>query len=219
MDCVSEYNVVEGMLGLGEYILLEILSEMKLPQDVQQFLLVCRKIHKLQEHPRFQKIIQLITIDPIIREGIVKIEIIFENPSQNFGMGIADASCSFAAGYGPSAYGNEEKTVRYFRNGELNHITYSTKGNLYYFNKQRISAIVDMTSNPHKVVFQVNDIEQPNYVIGIPSEIRFWVLEQEPQKFGVASPQSLEQGYAIPHPQEKHWSIAIVQGVIGTDYL
>ncbi|KAA6383280.1 MAG: putative protein serine/threonine kinase [Streblomastix strix] len=31
-----------------------------------------------------------------------------------------------------------------------------------------------MTSNPRKVVFYVDDIEQPNYAIGIPSEIRFW---------------------------------------------
>ncbi|KAA6360869.1 MAG: hypothetical protein EZS28_043604 [Streblomastix strix] len=33
-----------------------------------------------------------------------------------------------------------------------------------------------MTSNPRKVVFYVDDIEQPNYVIGIPSEIRFWAF-------------------------------------------
>ncbi|KAA6359078.1 MAG: hypothetical protein EZS28_045395 [Streblomastix strix] len=32
-----------------------------------------------------------------------------------------------------------------------------------------------MTSNPRKVVFYIDDIEQPNYMIGIPSEIRFWV--------------------------------------------
>ncbi|KAA6371900.1 MAG: hypothetical protein EZS28_032574 [Streblomastix strix] len=31
-----------------------------------------------------------------------------------------------------------------------------------------------MTSDPRKIVFYVDDIEQPNYVIGIPSEIRFW---------------------------------------------
>ncbi|KAA6366069.1 MAG: hypothetical protein EZS28_038405 [Streblomastix strix] len=31
-----------------------------------------------------------------------------------------------------------------------------------------------MTSNPRKVVFYVDDIEQPNFVIGIPSEIRLW---------------------------------------------
>ncbi|KAA6377299.1 MAG: hypothetical protein EZS28_027173 [Streblomastix strix] len=58
--------------------------------------------------------------------------------------------------------------------GNLNHITYDTKGNRRYEDGQRISAIVDMTSNTRKVVFYVDDIEQPNFVIGIPSEIRFW---------------------------------------------
>ncbi|KAA6353277.1 MAG: hypothetical protein EZS28_051196, partial [Streblomastix strix] len=60
-------------------------------------------------------------------------------------------------------------------NGYLDHITYYTKGNRRHKDGQRISAIVDMTSNPRKVVFYVDDIEQPNFVIGIPSEIRFWV--------------------------------------------
>lgn len=32
-----------------------------------------------------------------------------------------------------------------------------------------------MVSNPHKVAFYVNNEEQPNFVIGIPAAIRFWV--------------------------------------------
>ncbi|KAA6398410.1 MAG: hypothetical protein EZS28_006064 [Streblomastix strix] len=37
-----------------------------------------------------------------------------------------------------------------------------------------------MTSNPRKVVFYIDGIEQPNYVIGIPSEFRFWAFIQRP---------------------------------------
>ncbi|KAA6392147.1 MAG: hypothetical protein EZS28_012326 [Streblomastix strix] len=129
------------MLGLGEYILLEIISEMIFPQDVQQFLVFKQYLHSLQ---------------------------------RKHGMGIADASCSFAVGKGPSEDGNKKKTVRYFWDGELDHITNITHGSGSYEDGQRISAIVDMTSNPRKVVFYVDDIEQPNYVIKIPSEIRFW---------------------------------------------
>ncbi|KAA6396929.1 MAG: hypothetical protein EZS28_007546 [Streblomastix strix] len=95
-------------------------------------------------------------------------------------MGIADASCSFAAGKGPSwDFDNRAKTVRYWSDGDLSHINI-VKGNRSYQNGQRISAIVDMTSNPRKVVFYIDDIEQPNYMIGIPSEIRFWACISKP---------------------------------------
>ncbi|KAA6376818.1 MAG: hypothetical protein EZS28_027654, partial [Streblomastix strix] len=138
MDHASEYNINGGLLGLGEYSLLEVIFEMKLPQNVQQFLGVNKKLYKLKYHPRFMSIIQSITqiipifiikdecqgyavenkfihsdknerfaiaIDPIISEGIVKIEIIFGNSGGYQSIGIADASCSFAAGKGPQNEG------------------------------------------------------------------------------------------------------------------
>ncbi|KAA6389870.1 MAG: hypothetical protein EZS28_014604 [Streblomastix strix] len=170
MDCASDYNVDGSLLGLGENILFEILFEMELLQDAQQFLVVCKKIYQLILHPRFARIIQSV-------KGIIRIEIIFENTGRYIrSMGIADTSCVFAAGSGPSEDGNDKKTVRYWGyGGYLDHITHWTIGNRIYEDGQRISAIVDMTSNPRKVVFYVDDIEQPNFVIGIPSEIRFWV--------------------------------------------
>ncbi|KAA6368411.1 MAG: hypothetical protein EZS28_036062 [Streblomastix strix] len=209
MDCADDYNVVGSLLGLGEYILLEIISGMTLPQDVRQFLVVCKKFNKLKDHPRFAKIIQsiiqippgfiikeawqgisdgmkfihsnqrdccAIAIDPIIKEGIVRIDIVFKN-SVGWGrtFGIVDTSFSFAAGDGPlNNDKNGEKTVRYWGYGALDHITSFKIYNEKYKDGQRISAIVDMTSNPRKVVFYIDDIEQPNYVIGIPPEIRFW---------------------------------------------
>ncbi|KAA6376026.1 MAG: hypothetical protein EZS28_028446 [Streblomastix strix] len=88
-------------------------------------------------------------------------------------MGIADASCSFAAGRYPNQDGNQEKTVRYFWNGELNHKTGGPK-NQEFADGQKVGIEVDMTTVPRRVTFFVDDVEQPKYVIGIPSEIRFW---------------------------------------------
>ncbi|KAA6357236.1 MAG: hypothetical protein EZS28_047237, partial [Streblomastix strix] len=132
MDHARDYNVEGGILSLGEFIFLELLSEMELPQDVRQFLILNKKTFKLILHPRYAKIIQsiiqitplfvikdawlgcsdgnkffhsdldhfcTIAIDPIIRDGIVRIEVMFENTlGWNRMIGIADASCSFAAG-------------------------------------------------------------------------------------------------------------------------
>ncbi|KAA6377003.1 MAG: hypothetical protein EZS28_027470 [Streblomastix strix] len=165
MDHESEYNVIGSLLGLGPDILLELMFEMKLPQDIQQILVLNKKTYKLKEHQRFL----------IISEGIVRIEIVFQNTKGSGQIvGIADASCSFSAGKGPSwDFDNSGNTVGYYDDGALFHINI-VKGNQSYQNGQRISAIVDMTSNRRKVVFYIDDIEQPNYMIGIPSEIRFW---------------------------------------------
>ncbi|KAA6395392.1 MAG: hypothetical protein EZS28_009080 [Streblomastix strix] len=173
---LSDYNVSGSLLGLGQFILLEILCEMTIPQDARQFLL-----NESQGKQQGNKFIHsdeyndwcTIAIDPAIKVGIVRFEVVFKNSGGRI-LGIADASCSFAAGRHPADDGNKEKTVRYYYSGYLDHITNGTIGNGRYEDGQRISAIVDMTSNPRKVVFYVDDIEQPNFVIGIPSEIRFW---------------------------------------------
>ncbi|KAA6358235.1 MAG: hypothetical protein EZS28_046238 [Streblomastix strix] len=72
MDHISEYNVEGGLLSLGEFIFLELLSEMELPQDVLQFLALNKKTYKLILHPRYARIIQsIIQISPgfIIKEA------------------------------------------------------------------------------------------------------------------------------------------------------
>ncbi|KAA6377704.1 MAG: hypothetical protein EZS28_026769 [Streblomastix strix] len=208
MERVSDYNVYGSLLGLGENILLEILSEMEIPQDVQQFLVLCRKTYKLLIHPRYARIIQsiieirpifiikeqkqgrsdqnkfihsdnddfcTIAMNPVIREGIVKIEVIFENTDGWSRMiGIADASCSFAAGKGPWEDGNRQKTVRYYLGGYIRHITDDAIRNQEYSDGQIIGIEVDMTTVPRKVTFFVDEVEQPNFVIGIPEAVRFW---------------------------------------------
>ncbi|KAA6401040.1 MAG: hypothetical protein EZS28_003433 [Streblomastix strix] len=90
-------------------------------------------------------------------------------------MGIADTSCYFAAGKEPSADGNDKKTVRYWNDGSLDHISSHLKGNQEYSEESKMGIEVDLTTVPRKVTFFIDDIEQPNYVVGIPSEIRFLV--------------------------------------------
>ncbi|KAA6390911.1 MAG: hypothetical protein EZS28_013561 [Streblomastix strix] len=123
-----------------------------------------------------------IAIEPIISEGIVRVEVIFENTlGWNRIIGIADASCSFAAGRAPC--------------GGLSHITDGISGNQRYADGQRVAVEVDMTTIPRRATFFVYDIEQPNFVIGIPEAIRFWVqrLIQSTAK-GVKGSKALEWG-------------------------
>ncbi|KAA6396798.1 MAG: hypothetical protein EZS28_007671, partial [Streblomastix strix] len=168
-----------GSIQLGEFIFLELLSEMELPQDVRQFLILNKKTFKLILHPRYARIIQsIIQITPIF---IIK-EAWQGRSDGNKGqleqkqcIGFADASCSFAAGKAPWDDGNLEKTVRYWGiEGFLDHITYGTRGNQEYEDRQRVAVEVDMTTVPRRATFFVDDIEQKNYVIGIPEAIRFW---------------------------------------------
>ncbi|KAA6365266.1 MAG: hypothetical protein EZS28_039207 [Streblomastix strix] len=60
------------------------------------------------------------------------------------------------------------------RLGCLDHITNDIKGNQEYADEQKIVVEVNMTTVPRRVTFFVDDIEQPNFVIGIPEAIRFW---------------------------------------------
>ncbi|KAA6383333.1 MAG: hypothetical protein EZS28_021135 [Streblomastix strix] len=78
MDRASDYNVSGSLLGLGENILLELLSQMEHPKDAQQFLILNKKTYKLILHPRYARIIQsIIQITPIFiikesRQGIAE---------------------------------------------------------------------------------------------------------------------------------------------------
>ncbi|KAA6378474.1 MAG: hypothetical protein EZS28_026001 [Streblomastix strix] len=170
---------------------------MELPQDVRQFLILNKKTFKLKLHPRYARIIQsIIQISPgfIIKEawqgrsdgnkdGIVRIEVMIENTQGwNNSIGIADTSCSFAASKRPLDDGNKQKTVRYFNIGRLDHITYA-KGNRGYADGQRVAVEVDMTTVTRRATFFVDDIEQPNFVIGIPEAIRFWASTSDESSF------------------------------------
>ncbi|KAA6367036.1 MAG: hypothetical protein EZS28_037437 [Streblomastix strix] len=55
MAALNEYNVVGGLIGLGEFILLEIVSESIDLEDVQQIVFINKKTYKLKDHIRFHK--------------------------------------------------------------------------------------------------------------------------------------------------------------------
>ncbi|KAA6396164.1 MAG: hypothetical protein EZS28_008311 [Streblomastix strix] len=122
-----------------------------------------------------------IACDPIIWQGIVKFEVIFENTAQyDKRIGIADASCLFDADEEPQIAENQNNTVRYWFNGILDHITDGPKNNQCFKDNQKVTAEIDMISNPKKLTFFVDDVEQINRVINIPPQIRFWVFISNP---------------------------------------
>ncbi|KAA6353487.1 MAG: hypothetical protein EZS28_050986 [Streblomastix strix] len=58
MTVPSEYNVIGGLLGLGQDILLILLSELMLIPNAVQFVGSCKKTLQLKNHQRFYKIIE-----------------------------------------------------------------------------------------------------------------------------------------------------------------
>ncbi|KAA6324239.1 MAG: hypothetical protein EZS28_054214, partial [Streblomastix strix] len=55
MSELKEYNVEGGLIGLGEFILLEIASESIDLEDVQQIVCLNKKTFQLKDHIRFHK--------------------------------------------------------------------------------------------------------------------------------------------------------------------
>ncbi|KAA6401623.1 MAG: hypothetical protein EZS28_002847 [Streblomastix strix] len=121
-----------------------------------------------------------VTIDPAVKEGICRLEFMFENSLFCRSFGIIDASSSVTAGKWPQDGGNREKTVRYQDSGYVDHITNDSRGNQKIEDGQKIAVEVDMTANPRKVQFFIENKEQVNCIIGLPAEIRFWIFVSEP---------------------------------------
>ncbi|KAA6383191.1 MAG: hypothetical protein EZS28_021282 [Streblomastix strix] len=67
MTIPTEYNVTDGLLGLGPDILLEILSETKFIQNAVKFLGLCKKTLQLKNHSRFFQIIETLNIQFTIK--------------------------------------------------------------------------------------------------------------------------------------------------------
>ncbi|KAA6397075.1 MAG: putative kinase domain protein [Streblomastix strix] len=116
-----------------------------------------------------------ISTNPVISDGIVYFETVFENHEglQGFGIGIADSSVVFQPNKGPWEDGNKGKTIRYRDDGWILHINQGPI-NQSFKCEYKVGLEVNMSSNPRKLTFFVNDVEQKNYVINIPYAIRFW---------------------------------------------
>ncbi|KAA6387371.1 MAG: hypothetical protein EZS28_017101 [Streblomastix strix] len=70
MSVPIEYNIVGGLLGLGQDILLDVLTQIKYIKDTQQIIGMCKKCFVLKNHQRFNLILQN-KIDPIHPEVII----------------------------------------------------------------------------------------------------------------------------------------------------
>ncbi|KAA6394134.1 MAG: putative CAMK family protein kinase [Streblomastix strix] len=127
---------------------------------------------------------QVIVFNPIITEGIVRFEGIFNKPAGWFG--IADSSVIFQADKWP---GDEEyinKTVCYQQSGYIRHHGCGVSVNSDFKAGQRVALEVNMISNLRTLDFFVDDKIQPNFVSSIPPSIRFWVLlYQQNQSFQI----------------------------------
>ncbi|KAA6398970.1 MAG: hypothetical protein EZS28_005508 [Streblomastix strix] len=58
MSDINEYNVLGGFIGLDEFILLEIASDLIDLEDIQQLVCLNKKTFKLKDHIRFHKAIE-----------------------------------------------------------------------------------------------------------------------------------------------------------------
>ncbi|KAA6360336.1 MAG: hypothetical protein EZS28_044137, partial [Streblomastix strix] len=121
-----------------------------------------------------------ITSDPIISDGVVYYETVFEkHENWDFGIGIANSTVVFKPNKWPHEDENAGKTVGYWNGGVLYHINLGPL-NQRFVCGQRIGAEVNMSSSPRKLTFFVNDVEQQYYVINIPQAIRFWSFICDP---------------------------------------
>ncbi|KAA6376661.1 MAG: hypothetical protein EZS28_027812, partial [Streblomastix strix] len=118
-----------------------------------------------------------VALNPVLSNGIFRIEFIFVNHDEglHYCVGIAESSCVFGSGKGPDDDGNDKKTVRYWNDGDVGHIGYNyIKGNKEFKCGQKVAIEANLYSKPFSLRFFIDNEEQQNNFIYIPSEIRFW---------------------------------------------
>ncbi|KAA6393989.1 MAG: hypothetical protein EZS28_010489 [Streblomastix strix] len=208
MSVPSEYNVICGFLGLGQDILLEVIRQISELRDLQQFLIINTKTFRLKDHMHFQQIIKSIInidyflqvpclddvsvngdiftnisnvnvssilFDPIIDKGIVMIEIL--DLKKIRAIGIADKSVYYKRNEWIQARGFDI-IIQCWNDGWIYNINDYVKGNSQFDTGDHVKMELNMEHDPHSLTFFVNDIEQPHYVVGIPSEVRIWIFLQ-----------------------------------------
>ncbi|KAA6360842.1 MAG: hypothetical protein EZS28_043631 [Streblomastix strix] len=87
-------------------------------------------------------------------------------------------------------------------------IDYSTpvEGNSPFNCGQKISIEADMKSNPRKVTFFIDGVEQKNSVVNIPEAVRFYVFVRKPgSSFQVTRFERLPSSSARGVPGSKQW--------------
>ncbi|KAA6396607.1 MAG: hypothetical protein EZS28_007865 [Streblomastix strix] len=119
--------------------------------------------------------------EPFIKNGNYRFEGFFKNSDLGFSIGIADESVVFEADDEVINIGKfKGKIVDYYNEGGLYHMSFpGLKGNGSFREGQKVAMEVNMDTNPRKLRFFIEGVEQPLSVINIPECIRFWIGLQD----------------------------------------
>ncbi|KAA6373910.1 MAG: hypothetical protein EZS28_030562 [Streblomastix strix] len=187
----SEYNVINGLIGLGEYVLLEILSEIKLVPNAVEFIGVNKKTFQLIKHARFYKIIETLNYPiSIINSGpnqfelvdidVDQIKIVMKLNgtillSQVLENGIWSVEIIFQS---YQRFGLDCENIAAYCGGNWEGvIQYKCKvysGNVR-FQKNEIIRL-EFDSEKGTLFFFVDNIQQPVYISGIKEKVRFVIF-------------------------------------------
>ncbi|KAA6374133.1 MAG: hypothetical protein EZS28_030341 [Streblomastix strix] len=159
-----------------------------------------------------------IATEPIIQDGIVYYEVVetqFNERFYSFGVGITDASVVFRLNKEPFHDGHDKSTIGFYNwnneNGVLYHMN-EIFANSKFSSGQKIGAEVDMDSQPRTLTFYIDDVEQPDFIFGIPEAIRFWAYIRRPSSsFTVSKFERRQSSSAHRFPQSKGYDIINVQ--------
>ncbi|KAA6368663.1 MAG: hypothetical protein EZS28_035810, partial [Streblomastix strix] len=118
-----------------------------------------------------------VAFNPVITSGIVRFGGFFkDHPGWlDFIIGIADSSAVFCSNELPHYYENDKKTVRYGKDGNLNHIGDYISGNSRIEENKTVTMEVNMNIRPRTLTFFYENQEQPVSIADIPSSIRFYI--------------------------------------------
>ncbi|KAA6402084.1 MAG: hypothetical protein EZS28_002387 [Streblomastix strix] len=97
--------------------------------------------------------------------GIVRFEGFFkDHPDWRFRFGIADSSAIFGSNKAPWEGENRKKTVRYWKDGDLQHIGDFIKGNSRIEENKTVAMEVNMNIRPRTLTFFIDNQEQPIFL-------------------------------------------------------
>ncbi|KAA6366721.1 MAG: hypothetical protein EZS28_037752, partial [Streblomastix strix] len=143
-----------------------------------------------------------ILFDPLIKNGVFRFEVL--NIQDLYAVGIADESVKYGRGEGPDKRGYY-KIIEYDDLGWIQHIGETIRGNAEIKNNgDRITLELNMDSNPRTLTFFVNDVEQPNFVINIPSAIRACIISEN-ASFKVLKFEALSAPVAVNGAGSHSW--------------
>ncbi|KAA6395974.1 MAG: hypothetical protein EZS28_008500 [Streblomastix strix] len=122
-----------------------------------------------------------ISVDPVVDSGIIYFENVFKDHEGifDFAVGLAEQTVTFMPDKKPQDDGNDKKIVAYWSNGCIRYSDKKIFGNSKFKCGQKIGMEINMDVEPRTLFFFVDDVQQKNYVIGIPDALRFWSFIQK----------------------------------------